>query len=55
MVLMGCVSGGAAKASSPGMGLDAAIREAAAMMGKNLPGETKIALVSVASPSARLW
>jgi hypothetical protein len=54
MVLMGCVSGGAAKASSPGMDLDAAIREAAAMMGENLPGETKIALVSVASSSARL-
>jgi hypothetical protein len=37
-----------------GMDLDAAIREAAAQMGENLPGGTKVALVSVASSSARL-
>jgi hypothetical protein len=35
------------------MDLDAAIREAAARMGKNLPGGTKVALVSVASSSAQ--
>jgi hypothetical protein len=36
------------------MDLDAAIREAAAQMGKNLPGGTKVALVSVSSSSAQL-
>jgi hypothetical protein len=35
-----------------GMELDAAIKEAAAQMGENLPGGTKVALVSVASSSA---
>jgi hypothetical protein len=35
------------------MDLDAAIKEAAAQMGKNLPGGTKVALVSVASSSAQ--
>jgi hypothetical protein len=37
-----------------GMDLDAAIREAAVQMGENLPGGTKVALVSVASSSAQL-
>jgi hypothetical protein len=56
MVLMGCVTGGGAgtNGSSPGMNLDAAIKEAAAQMGGNLPAGTEIALVSVASSSARL-
>jgi hypothetical protein len=36
------------------MDLDSAIREAAAQMGENLPGGTKVALVSVASSSAQL-
>jgi hypothetical protein len=35
------------------MDLDAAIGEAAAQMGKNLPAGTKVALVSVASSSAQ--
>jgi hypothetical protein len=35
------------------MDLDTAIREAAAQMGENLPGGTKVALVSVASSSAQ--
>jgi hypothetical protein len=59
MVLMGCVSGETAAVktngnSSPGMDLDAAIREASAQMGENLPGGTKVALISVASSSAQL-
>ena len=58
MVLMGCASSGTAvaetKDSSPGIDLDAAIREAAAQMGENLPGGTQVALVSVASSSAQL-
>jgi hypothetical protein len=68
MVLMGCIgsapgtgSGGrlfaepsAPAGSSGGMDLDAAIGEAAAQMGKNLPRGTEIALVSVASSSAQL-
>jgi hypothetical protein len=36
------------------MDLDAAIREAAAQMGENISGGTKVALVSVASSSAQL-
>jgi hypothetical protein len=40
--------------SSPGMELDAAIREAAEQMGKNLPKGMEVALVSVASSSAQL-
>jgi hypothetical protein len=37
-----------------GMDLDAAIKEAAVQMGENLPGGTKVALVSVASTSVQL-
>jgi hypothetical protein len=55
MVLMGCASSGTAVAetggSSPGMDLDAAIREAAAQMEAKIPPKTMVALVSVASPS----
>jgi hypothetical protein len=55
MVIMGCASGGTfAKTTdgvSPGMGLDAAIREAAAQMEAKIPAKTMVALVSVASPS----
>jgi hypothetical protein len=56
MVLMGCASGGTAVANgnSPGMDLDAAIKEAATQMGDNLPRGTKVALISVASSSAQL-
>ncbi|MDR0707943.1 MAG: penicillin-binding protein activator LpoB, partial [Treponema sp.] len=58
MVLMGCLSGGKAAAEtsggSPGMNLDSAIKAAAAQMGENLPGGTKVAIVSVASSSAQL-
>jgi hypothetical protein len=59
IILMGCASsGGTAMAetnsNSPGMDLDGAIREASAQMGENLPGGTKVALVSVASSSAQL-
>jgi hypothetical protein len=58
MVLLGCASGGTATAGTSGgpsgMDLDAAIKEAAARMGENLPGGTKVALVSVASSSAQL-
>jgi hypothetical protein len=67
MVLMGCVgtapgtgSGGLFAGSSKpagssgGVDLDAAIREAAAQMGKNLPSGMEVALVSVASSSAQL-
>ncbi|MDR1470639.1 MAG: DUF1566 domain-containing protein [Spirochaetaceae bacterium] len=43
-----------ANSGSSGMDLDAAIREAAAQMGQNLPNGTKVALVSVASSSAQL-
>jgi hypothetical protein len=55
MVLLGCVSGGtaAAETNSPGMDLDAAIREAASHMEARLPGGTEVALVSVASSSAQ--
>jgi hypothetical protein len=57
MTIMGCLSSGTALAEtggdSSGMDLDAAIREAAAQMGKNLPGGTLVALVSVASSSAQ--
>jgi hypothetical protein len=64
MLLAGCVgaapgtgSGGlsagpsALTGRSGGVDLDAAIREAAAQMGENLPGGTTVALVSVASSS----
>jgi hypothetical protein len=58
MVLMGCASSGTVAAEtnsiSPGMDMDSAIREAAAQMGENIPGGTKVALVSVASSSAQL-
>jgi hypothetical protein len=58
MVLIGCASSGTAVAEtnsgSTGMDLDAAIREAATQMGENIPGGTKVALVSVASSSAQL-
>jgi hypothetical protein len=62
-VLLACGSSPAPVAALPaapadeldaaGMDLDAAIREAAAQMGENLPGGTKAALVSVASSSAQ--
>jgi hypothetical protein len=55
MVIMGCASSGTpAKAtddSSPGMDLDAAIREAAAQMETKIPPKPMVAIVSVASPS----
>jgi hypothetical protein len=64
MVLMGCAGGAKVKENpvkpagtsnnSPGMDLDAAIRDAAAQMGKRLPGGTKVAMVSMASSSAQL-
>jgi hypothetical protein len=41
-------------AGSSGMDLDTAVREAAGQMEANLPGQTKVALVSVASSSAQL-
>jgi hypothetical protein len=57
MVLVGCVSSGTEAGetnnNSPGMDLDAAIKEATVQMGENLPGGTKVALVSVASSSAQ--
>ncbi|GHU38569.1 hypothetical protein FACS1894190_00400 [Spirochaetia bacterium] len=66
LVLMGCASGrkpAAQAAGTPavknvvnphGIDLDAAIKEAAAQMGENLPVNTEVALVSVASSSAQL-
>jgi hypothetical protein len=58
LVLMGCASGETAvvktNSNTPGMDLDAAIREAAAQMGGNILGGTKVALISVASSSAQL-
>jgi hypothetical protein len=58
MVLMGCASSGTVVAetnqNSAGMDMDSAIREAATQMGENIPGGTKVALVSVASSSAQL-
>jgi hypothetical protein len=62
LVIMGCASSGGAVAtaaaetntSSAGIDLDAAIREAAAQTGENLPGGMQVALVSVASSSAQL-
>jgi hypothetical protein len=58
IVLMECASGGTAAAEtggySSGMDLDAAIGEAAAQMGENLPEKTEVALVSMASSSAQL-
>jgi hypothetical protein len=55
MILMGCASSGTAVAetggNSPGMDLDAAIREAAMQMEAKIPSKTMVALVSVASPS----
>ncbi|MDR0585028.1 MAG: hypothetical protein LBG57_11890 [Treponema sp.] len=67
MVLMGCVGSAPATSSgslftapskpvesSGGINLDAAIREAAARMGENLPKGTEVALVSVASSSVQL-
>jgi hypothetical protein len=57
IIFMECASNGTAAAgtnsSSHGMDLDAAIRDAAAQMGENLPGGTKVALVSVASSSTQ--
>jgi hypothetical protein len=57
MVLIGCASSGTTVAetngSFPGMDLDAAIREAAAQMGENLPGGMEVALISVASSSTQ--
>jgi hypothetical protein len=54
MVLMGSAIIGTAAAETNGMDLDAAIKAAATQMGENLPGETKVAIVSVASSSAQL-
>ncbi|MDR2447857.1 MAG: DUF1566 domain-containing protein [Treponema sp.] len=58
MVLMGCATKDTAvaetKRDSLGMDLVAAINAAATRMGENLPGGTKVALVSVASSSAQL-
>ena len=56
VMIMGCASSGSAVAetNSPGMDLDAAIREAATQMGENLPVKTQVALVNVASSSAQL-
>jgi hypothetical protein len=55
VVLMGCISSRTAvaetKGNSPGMDLDAAIREAAVQMETKIPSGTMVALVSVASPS----
>jgi curli biogenesis system outer membrane secretion channel CsgG len=55
MILMGCASAGPAVAetsgNSPGMDLDAAIREVATQMEVKIPSKTMVALVSVASPS----
>jgi hypothetical protein len=55
MVIMGCASSGTVVAEtnggSPGMDLDAAVREAAAQMEAKIPSKTMVALVSVASPS----
>jgi hypothetical protein len=55
IILMGCASSGTAVAEtggdSPGMDLDAAIREAAVQMEAKIPSKTMVALVSVASPS----
>jgi hypothetical protein len=57
MVLVGCAGIGRAgtktNGNSPGVDLDAAIKEADSQMGKNLPGGTKVAFVSVASSSAQ--
>jgi hypothetical protein len=58
LALTGCTSSGTAAVETTGnflgIDLDAAIREAAAQMGENLPGGTEVALVSVASSSAQL-
>jgi hypothetical protein len=58
LAVMGCVNNGPAVAemggAAAGMNLDAAIKEAAAQMGENIPGGTQIALVNVASSSAQL-
>jgi hypothetical protein len=58
MIIMSCASGRTAvveaNSNSPGIDLDAAIREAAAQMGEHLPEGTKIALVSMASYSEQL-
>jgi hypothetical protein len=55
LIIMGCASSGGAaeetKGGSPGMDLDAAVREAAAQMEARIPAKTMVALVSVASPS----
>ncbi|GHV67613.1 hypothetical protein AGMMS49928_05010 [Spirochaetia bacterium] len=55
MAIMGCASGGApaetTNSSSPGMELDAAIKQATAQMETKIPSKTMVALVSVASPS----
>jgi hypothetical protein len=55
MFFMGCASSEKAMAetngNSPGMDLDTAIKKAAAQMEAKIPSKTKIALVSVASPS----
>jgi hypothetical protein len=50
----GSVDAPADDLDAAGMDLDTAIKEAAAQMGENLPGGTKVALVSGASSSAQL-
>jgi hypothetical protein len=59
IVIMGCASSSTPAVatnggSSRGMDLDAAIKEAAVQMEANLPGQTKVALVSAASSSVQL-
>jgi hypothetical protein len=55
MVIMACASSGTpatvTDGGSPGMDLDAAIREVAVQMESKIPSKTMVALVSVASPS----
>ncbi|GHU83190.1 hypothetical protein FACS189468_8140 [Spirochaetia bacterium] len=57
MIIMGCASSGTVVAetngSSLGIDLDVAIKEAATQMEANLPGGTKVALVSMASSSTQ--
>jgi hypothetical protein len=54
MLVVGCGSSPKTEVlSGEGQSLDAAIREAAAQMETNLPGQTKVALVSIASSSVQ--
>jgi hypothetical protein len=54
IVLAGCRSSPAQTGAGQGKSLDTAIQEAAVQMETNLPGQTKVALVNVASSSAHL-